>query len=273
VLDDLYIDVDELLPRTQAEGGVLPKGRVFDIQDMQELPGRDSSSSAVKFAGVGSNGDLFFRRPDIDGLVIVIPNGAESSFLVSAFMQATTAIVNAANDCLMQIPVLTQSQVDAIAPEDLRFRKFIFVKYTSGEEACPADPTALACSLFPRNQFREFDIGLSTTRLVPGTRIAINNGEITPENVHADTLIHELLHTLGLAHPNDFADFAVVPGTDCSGRVSSIMQTESEGGRLNPNRARALTEDDDLTIGALYAGRCGYDNNPRDLGASVAPCR
>ena len=52
----------------------------------------------------------------------------------------------------------------------------------------------------------------------------------------------------------------------CSGQTQ-------RGDRENLNRSTELTDDDKATIGALYGGSCFFDSNPRDLGASVEPCR
>jgi hypothetical protein len=166
--------------------------------------------------------------------------------------------------------VIRQTDYDALPFSEQNVLKAIFVRRGPQATVCPGATGALACAIFPREETRDFDFNLSSTRLVPGRQIGVVDTEVTSANTRVATLTHELLHTLGLAHPNDtLSQNAIVPGSSCSRSVSSIMN------RLGRD-TDVITADDRTTIDILYSpptgSTCTYRRSFRIIGPSVASC-
>jgi hypothetical protein len=216
--------------------------------------------------------NYLFHRPDIIGVKIVVPNAP--SFLVTAFQQAAAAVVGAANDCLTELRVFTQSQYDALSQADKILTKPIFIRYGALHTMCPSispmDNTTAACAIYPREETREFEINVSETRLVPGPRIGVNSAKVISTDFKVSVLTHELLHTLGLAHTNQSLGTAVVPGSSCKTTASSIMHTGGIGGA---GASTTITTDDKATIDVLYSplagGSCSYSRGLKVIAPSV----
>jgi hypothetical protein len=252
---DTYLEADALLSRQPGEEGLVEKGKTFSPTD-----GRTSIGGLPLAPDLFSqifNGKYQFHRPDISNVTVVVPNGASAAFLVTAFQQATNAIWGAASDCLSTVSVKTRAQYDALSQDDKILTKPIFVNF--GSNACPGlDSEERACSLFPRLETREFEINVLQTRLVPGTRIGVVSthiSSVTPRNV--GSLMHELLHTLGMAHSTETKSVRVRATSD-SPFVFSVMQT----GSCTPDTAgcsitNTLSLDDIATIDTLYSPQPG----------------
>jgi pimeloyl-ACP methyl ester carboxylesterase len=290
---DVYLDVDVVL-RQLRDDGLAQKGRSLGLRSVTRLCTQSSDcvageeacladedgkrrcaslstdgfAIAPQFFSSELNGSFFFERPDLLGMTVVVPDGA--SFLVDAFRQAGVDIADAADDCLGPgILVTTQSLFDDLGSEDQRIRKPIFVRYGAADEVCPNSEEADACALFPREETRDFEFGLGSTRLIPGPRIGLNSAVITSADPKIGVLTHELLHTLGLAHSNGGFETNVVPGSSCSSNVDSIMRS---GGA-----SASITSDDSATIDTLYSplpgASCAYSRGQKVYGPVVAACR
>jgi hypothetical protein len=150
--------------------------------------------------------------------------------------------------------------------------KPIFVRYGAQATVCPTgDSGTIACGLYPRDETREFEVGLSSTRMIPGPRIGINSALVTSANAstRVGSLTHEILHNLGLAHPdNSGSAGAVVAGSSCAASVLSIMRSNGGNG--------VIENDDRKTIDALYSpvpgGSCFYSRSLKVIGPAVTPC-
>jgi len=208
-----------------------------------------------------SNNKYLFHRPDINSVVIVIPSTAAASFLVGMFQQASAAIRDAANDCLAAVQVMTENQWNALSFNIRRQHKPIFVRYGSVGTVCPDDFTARACALYPRLETRDFGDAALATRMVPGTRIGVVDSAINSNNTeNVGILMHELMHTLGVAHPSDPGSTKVTQ-TSSVNTVSSVMQN-CVPGSVGCNLTFTLSPDDVDVIDTLYSpqpgGSCAY---------------
>jgi hypothetical protein len=116
--------------------------------------------------------------------------------------------------------------------------------------------------------------GVGQTRMLTGGYLAIDSNQLaadTPANA-ADalsTVTHELMHTLGVAHPQEdafdpvFGTTAVkidIPGTN--GNESGFQSIMALRG--TPDRSQGLSPDDQQVIRTLYQPLsgigCGYTN-------------
>lgn len=277
VMGDAYLDADALLrPATEDEDEVgVDKGRTYSlgragsgavipdlVQVLPAEPGQSFPRAPHLFSQI-FNGVYQWMRPDIQGVSIIVPNGASASFLVPLFQQAAANVVNAATDCLTGITVRTQAQYDALLDVEKVVIKPIFVRY--GSNVClNAGATTNGCAIFPRKETREFEVNFSQTRLVPGNRIGIISTRVTPTKYAGKTCInqadctkynvgiltHELLHTLGLGHSSDTQSSVRVIGTEGGSFTPSVMQGFCEGSCLF---TPALSADDKKTIDTLYS--------------------
>ena len=253
-IGDAYLDLDSLLGPAPEE---IEKGRTFAAVDTRpEIAGLPIAP--VKFSQI-PNGTYQWMRPDISSSVsIVIQNGAAASFLISVFQQAAANIAGAANDCLTNTTfiVRTQADYDALSFDEKNRTKPIFVNYGSLSTTCPAGTASTnGCSIYPRKETRDFDFNVSSTRLVPGSRIGIVSSRVTTNHPNKLGIVtHELLHTLGLGHIFDSDTSAPVVGTQSSRFTTSVMQeagnTLCTSGCLFVNTPSA---DDIDTIDTLYS--------------------
>jgi hypothetical protein len=204
---------------------------------------------------------LQFWRPKIDGTVVyVVPTN--QTFLKRAFQAALTNIANAANDCLgTNLTVMLQSEWDQFP--NRATTPVIFVRYGAESTVCPGTTGAAACAIYPR--FVDFTInGARATFMVPGIRIGVDSADFRSDSPEAiGAIMHEVLHTLGLAHPEEgTATSLLVPGTSSSSTPQSIMRASNGGLVLR-------AEDKDM-IDTLYSplfpgNSCAYFNGFQDV--------
>jgi hypothetical protein len=213
-----------------------------------------------------------FWRPNTDqNYVVVVPDGAALNFLKDMFITATAELENITGDCLNSddFSVMTNTQWEALGV-GRGFVHEITVDYGPGLTVC-GKSTARACATSPQQQSVFVNVGVTQNRMAFGSYLGVNNAIIT-SNTEANrgTLMHELGHAMGLAHPPDEVDSAgvfmrklYVPGTLVSFSVSSIMQSTGAAGRVQHPSA-----DDIDTLRTLYPPGCSYSANFSNLVAN-----
>ena len=96
-----------------------------------------------------------------------------------------------------------------------------------------------------------------------GDRIGITTAQggitsVIPVNI--GTIAHELLHAMGLGHPEvGVFEEQAVPGTQNGVDFRSIMHSSTD----DPLRANSLQVDDLQMLVKLYSGNCAYSPNFR----------
>jgi hypothetical protein len=276
LLAELSRDADGLVMKGRALGqivnGTLSAG----------VPG-----APVRYASQIDERFSFFRPELASGTqfahVLVVPNNIPAD-IRQVFEDAVTAIGQAGNaDCLDTdfLTIETVAELGQRSPIDIPPR-VTTVRYEP--DPCPHSPTRaapLGCAQFPYERTVDIAVGgpdgtggVSQTRMLTGGYVAIDSNQIVANTAAAradalSTITHELMHTLGLAHPQEdpfdpvFGTNVVkidIPGTngDESG-FQSIMAL-----RGTADRSQTLSADDQKVIRTLYqpsAERgCGYTN-------------
>lgn len=224
-----------------------------------------------------SGGVWLFNRPDLEQNVLLIPDAAPA-FVFNDFVTAVAVVANASNgDCLGAdfMVVMRQATYDGLPADGRATLRTKSVVYAPA--ACPAGYSA--CAQFPLVQLVTLTPGgVPRERFVTGRRIGIDSSQITKSTSSSRaTFVHELLHTLGIAHPKPESFGSgqdvtklVVPGTlsgscvvaPCAAGTNypSIMHQALDLGRTN-----SLQPDDIDVIATLYAsaGGCSYRATPR----------
>lgn len=268
-MGDAYLDLDPILERWDGDD-VQDKGRIL----------LDRGYVTERAGGV-----LSFSRPQAgDEVWLVVPQN-----LQAAFQQAVQNIANvSANDCL------GPDFVNIKTPQELRARRDAEIAETgqvldlnimvtevhADTSRCSGSPAG--CADFPttRNVFTVPPIPAlgfpGETRRVFGMGA---NVSITPGDPNLQYLVtHELLHSMGLAHPREEIRFrkGLIPGTQPGDDgYPSVMHDrnllDAEGNAIinpatgfafpNPDVSLTLTTDDADAIATLYAPPC--DLGPR----------
>jgi hypothetical protein len=285
----VFVDGDtqlDLAPAAQSSAfepgrlgaGVVGKGKVLGQVVNTGMP----PLAPVVYAQT-SGGVWLFNRPDLEHNVLLIPDAAPA-FVFEDFVTAVAAIANTSSaDCLEPhfMIVMRQAAYDAMSHSSRAVLRTKVVAYEPG--ACPA--AHAACAQFPLRQMAWIkpaaggDLVLRE-RFVAGRRIGIDSSQITAStSMSRATFVHELLHTLGIAHPKaeslglrpgQDVSKLVVPGTLAGSCVAgacapatnypSIMHQATDLGRTN-----SLQPDDIDVIATLYtsAGGCAYRASAR----------
>jgi hypothetical protein len=297
-LDDGYLELDPILEQLEASGVLAPRADGLDAADSGNVEkGQVLAQTFTGFAPdpyAEQEGNQFlFNRPELapsTGFAhwLVIPDNAPA-FLDADFTQAINDIANAAaDDCLEPrfLEVHRQSDVADLDPLVAPLTRLHRVVFDTVNVACPGFPATFqgGCSNFPQVRNVTLQIAVpvpgapgaaSQRRYIYGDRLGITNG-VGAGNV--DLLTHELLHSLGVAHPREevFPGSLVVaakfnvPGTvNQFGGFQSIMHSPilvdrfnnpilDAFGRtqLNPDYSRVLSPDDIDVIRTLY-----HENN------------
>lgn len=252
--------------------GVIEKGKVLG-----QIVTTGTPPLAPVVYAQQSGGSWLFNRPDLEQNVLLIPDSAPA-FVFNDFVTAVAVVASASSgDCIGAdfMVVMRQATYDALPAQGKATLRTKSVVYAPA--ACPAGYSA--CAQFPLVQMVTLTPGgVPRERFVTGRRIGIDSLQITKSTSSSRaTFVHELLHTLGIAHPKaesfgsgDHVTKLVVPGTlsgscvvaPCAAGTNypSIMHQALDLGRTN-----SLQPDDVDVIATLYAsaGGCSYRATPR----------
>lgn len=290
-IGDVFVDARQLLGDLRAaqvvEKGQVAAELVTAIVGTHNVPGTAVPTSVQAIPTIYArqeNGQFTFNRPEVSGFTtfVVVPDDFPAG-VSRAFTAAIQAIGNAgAGDCLgtSYLSLINRTNFAALVARstfDTPFRAMV-VKYESDPCAHAPGRTVFGCSQFPRIQnvplsppspFPGGGGGGSQVRSQYGGYIALNSDFIVDTDpAFATTIItHELMHTLGVAHPQEdpfdpvFGTSLVkivVPGTDApEAGTATIMALVGAG-----NFSNTLSADDNHVIRTLYnsgvAPGCGY---------------
>lgn len=297
---DVYTHSDELLALADA---VVEKGRIISriFTSTTGTPGPAGSQLQVSpelYARM-NNGTFQFYRPYVQHFTaFIVPT---DNFLLSLFQLITGNVNSAANDCLTAngtsgtLRAGTVANFNALsATEQARIPR-VTVTHGSLETVCPGatalDPDIKGCSLAMRHRSLLHLDGVTRSTMTIGPRIGLVNTAVTGlGGLSRRVATHELLHTLGVAHPSQSTadgnsdgqpDAIVVPGTSSAANTISVMQNECSAGTncsvANPpvccnTQSNDMTIDDIDVIDTLYSpqagGNCTYLNDFRNIAAN-----
>lgn len=252
---DTYEFADALLA-SASEDEELEKGK---------LPAQVLGEAAPDLFARQVDGFTQFWRPDLRLHFLVVPDAAPE--FVVTLLQSAVDTVNSSNssDCLngSAFSVLRQRDYDA-RDEIQRAMSFATtIVYAPLDIACPNLPVGTAaCARHPRKERVTISINPVATqsRMRFGNRLALVDSVITGDDAtNRGIVLHELGHTLGLAHPEaDEIDSAgpdaldvvkiVVHGTLGGTAFPSVMHATT-GGQWTPT----LSQDDAKMIRTLYS--------------------
>src|SRR5688572_24651982 len=270
----------ELVLQVAAPRGDRHKGKVL----AETVIGREPIAPV---AYAWASGDtLSFQRPDLEANVILIPDAAPA-FVFEDFVIAVASIANATpSDCLEQtfMTVMRQAVYDGLAHHGrsaLRTKTVVYgaAACSGGYAACAQYPLVDAVLISSPEDGAEERI---EERFVTGRRIAVDSEQIASSSTLSRAVfMHELMHTLGVAHPKRESltpgvavGKLVVPGTLAGSCVSrrcaegdsypSLMHQSLDAGR-----AHSLQPDDIDVLGTLYSSAlgCDYSRLPLELEA------
>lgn len=283
-IDDMSFNAESALARLRSE--TVEKGKVLnqivtDIFGRTSLvSSRDVQAAPARYASQDENEEFLFDRPEVESpflRVIVLADNTPQR-IVTAFRDAVAEIGNASDlDCLGSdfLRVMTRSEFDdsfGNRPFDVPPR---VTEVAYGPGICGA--SASGCAQFPRienvalapaSPFPGGGGGVSQRRFLFGGFIGIDSNQVTPTSAEFSTITHELMHAIGIAHPqqDEFpsgttAAKLVVPDTESADSgYRSIMALRRVGGAANPDRVFNLSADDIDTIRTLYSSApgCSY---------------
>jgi hypothetical protein len=287
--NDVYLDADSILP-------VVEKGRTLTHVDASFAPvlysrTLDANNNSCTQGTIRCM--YQFWLPQVAN-VWVLPNNSPS-FLKPLFQNALNAISAAANNCIagdQSGAVLTQQEWAQIGSGQ-PFVNHTDVAYGPISTVCPGLPNSNACSYFP---------GMHTTstpfHLAFGRYIGLGAAFVTGTDAVSQYFVtHEILHTMGVAHPFDDGGAKLrVPGTSAlaSDQLVSIMQNfcypcynhevlDLASPDCNRDLACNLTftpsADDRATLATLYAsqpgsgcGSVGFQTTCQPNYQATSPC-
>jgi len=310
VWDDVYLDGEELMVSPET---LIEKGRVLTVA----LPGTAGTPGPTpqlpiaphRYAQVTSGGVFQFWRPAVEEMfhAIVVPNSP--SFLLTLASTAANNIGNADSDCLFggangTLRAMTKASWDGMGPGQSVTPR-TFVVYGPRDTACPGlleEDEVSGCALAPRLSFIKTTGGVSVQRMLIGPRLGFVDTDVTGNNANSLRIVtHEILHSLGLAHPNlrivsecTAADLSaagcttqaaccnpvspqggvvprccaqgvIVPGTNIEPNHTSIMTGFCPDGAASPGCSNTMTNADIDLLDTLYSpqagGSCAYVHN------------
>jgi hypothetical protein len=278
-VNDVSFSAEPILEQLRAR--TVEKGKVLS-QTITSLIGTHDTDlvfpativgAPVTYARQASNAEFRFNRPEVDTTfphVIVLADNVPAR-IFQAFRDSIAEIGNAAgDDCLSPtfLRVISRSDFDsefADEPFDTQPR---VTEVVYSPAICGSN--ALGCTQFPRLENVVLSPpspigggGITQNRFLFGGYIGIDSNQVTPASAEFSTITHELMHLIGIAHPqaDEFRTGGavaklVVLGTEADDDgFDSIMALRGTG-----DRVFTLSADDTDTIRTLYnaALNCSY---------------
>lgn len=292
--DHVYTDAEDLLSLPDALDSAVSKGRVisgiFSSTTGTPAPTPQQAVASQLFARMSGANFQFFRPYVQHTIAYIVP---ENNFLLTLMTTVTTNVNNTATDCLASGALGTlraATMANYLALDGPARARLTRIAVTIGdlETACPGAGSLIGganikgCSLAPRFMGILHPDGSFGNTMAAGGRIGLVNDAVTGQDALSRRIAtHELLHTLGLAHPNQpltdgpdpdsNPDALQIPGTSTNANVLSIMQNSCPPNTncsvANPpvccnNAATNLATDDTDMIDTLYSpqpgGNCNY---------------
>jgi hypothetical protein len=298
VLDQhVYTDAEDLLALPDELGDVVSKGRVTSsfIPTTTGTPGPGAQQPAASTIFARTSGANFqFFRPYVQHTVAyIVP---QNDFLLTLMTSVTRSVNDAGSDCLtggVSGTLRAATMANYLALDGNARARLTRISVIIGDldTACPGASSLVGgqnvqgCSLAPRRMGILHPDGVFRDSMAAGSRIGLVNTAVTGQDALSRRIAtHELLHTLGVSHPNvrltdggdadTLPDALQVPGTSTNANVLSVMQNACSPGTNcsvgSPpvccnNVATSLSTDDDDVIDTLYSaqpgGNCNYVDN------------
>jgi hypothetical protein len=260
---DAYLDADDLLRERET------------VEKGQLLSQVETNGGAPHLYARQVDAHTEFWRPDVSFGYRLIVEDNVPQFVMTALQAAATAIANVGSgDCLNggTFTPIRRTAFNAIDPLVKPTLYQVPVVYSS--TACSPSTSAIACALLPRFERHVIQPlqGQTEDRMRFGTRLGIVSTKVTSDTAdHRGALIHELLHLMGVVHPqaeqtedtgliSATVQKIVVHGTQSGTNYPSVMHSTAS----NPNWQNTLQPDDIKVLLTLYSnyqdGRspCGY---------------
>jgi hypothetical protein len=200
LVHDLYQSVDDLLEEARAtiEKGFTYNGPATDSPDI--------------FSRLNAAGAYEMRRPigGSSGTALICGSTALRDIMTTA----TNAIESAANDCITgsTFQPMTTAQWNALMQGQAGYTQMSITRGPVGS-VCPGSPAGtLACATTPRIKAVPLNAqGGFQNRMSWGGRIGLVDTEVIGTDSRSiGNVIHEVLHTMGVAHPTDGPRLRVV---------------------------------------------------------------
>jgi hypothetical protein len=267
--------LEQLRARTVEKGKVLSQTitSVIGTHDTDLIFPADVVGAPVTYARQTTDADFRFNRPEVDGTfphVIVLADDVPDR-IVQAFKDSIAEIGNAASDdCLSTgfLRVLSRSEFDSEFPDEPFDTQPRVTEVVYSPAICGSN--ALGCTQFPRLANVVLSPpspigggGVTQNRFLFGGYIGIDSNQVTPASAEFSTITHELMHLIGIAHPqaDEFraggavAKLVVLGTEPDDDGFDSIMALRS-----TTDRVFTLSSDDKDTIRTLYnaALNCSY---------------
>lgn len=296
--EDVYTVADDVLALSD-QLGVVEKGRVLGetFPTTVGTPGGLESAASTIYARV-SGGNFQFFRPYVTGNILyVVPT---NNFLLTLMTTIVRSVNDTATDCLTNgasgtLRAGTEANYAALSTTAKQQATKVTITHGPLATVCPGAPASVAgCALAPRKiNILHLD-GVTRSTMTAGGRIGLVNTSTAVSGTDGRSrriATHELLHTLGIAHPfqslgdpngDGQPDGIQVPGTSTSTTVLSVMQNGCIPATTNCNVANPptccniaatnlSTEDTDM-IDTLYSpqagGSCAYVDNFQNVVAN-----